>query len=273
LLLSTGLNTYPYAAAVAISGLPSGVSFTLDRPSVFVGGNVVATFAAQAAVPAGAYAVTITATGQAGVGTSSRSQILQLEVLAAGSTTVTGRVLHADDASPFVGARIRLAGVQAFTDATGTYRFVSPPVLGDQVLLVDGNTANTPTEEFPSGIAMPVMIVGGQDNKVLTSYIQKVDPTKFTNVVPGAAATVTNPDIPNFSLNIPQGATLIGWDGQPITKINVRQVPNRSPADQANPGRDQHPQRLSLLLLPRRRSEPDAADPGDDGERRRRVAW
>jgi YD repeat-containing protein len=69
------------------------------------------------------------------------------------------------------------------------------------------------------------MIVAGQDNKVLTCFIGVVDPTKFTSVVPGAAATVTSADIPNFSLNIPQGATLFGLDGQPVTKINVRQVP------------------------------------------------
>lgn len=52
------------------------------------------------------------------------------------------RIFHADDGAPFVGARVRLGGVAVFTDESGTYRFISPPVLGDQVLLIDGNTNN-----------------------------------------------------------------------------------------------------------------------------------
>jgi RHS repeat-associated protein len=197
---------------------------------VFLNGDVIATFATQAQVPAGTYPITFSATGQARLGAVTVTKTLSLTVLAAGATTVTGRVLHADDGAPFVGARIRLGAESVFTDETGTYRFVSPALAGDQVLLIDGNFANSPTAEYPSGIAMPVMIVAGQDNKVLTSFIQAVDPTKFTTVTPGAAASVTNADLPNFSLNIPAGATLVGWDGTPITKINVRTVtPDRLP--------------------------------------------
>jgi RHS repeat-associated protein len=224
-LVSTGLNPYPYSATVNVTGLPAGIAVTLDRPGVFLSGDVVATFTVQAQVAPGTYTVTVSATGQERLGPVTVTKTLALTVLAAGATTVTGRVLHADDGSPFVGARVRLGTASVFTDETGTYRFVSPSLLGDQVLLIDGNVLNSPTVEYPSGIPMPVMIVAGQDNKVLTSFIQAVDPTLFTAIVPGAAATVTNPNIPNYALNIPAGATLIGWDGTPITQVSVRQVP------------------------------------------------
>ena len=36
---------------------------------------------------------------------------------------------------------------------------------------------------------------------------------------------VTNPDLPNYALNIPAGATLFGWDGTPIERVSVRAVP------------------------------------------------
>jgi len=224
-LSSTGLNPYPYAAAITLSGLPAGVTVALDRTTVALGQDAIATFSASAGAAAGTFNITVTATGAAGVTTQVRTKTLPVEVIAAGATTVTGRVVHADDDKPFVGARIRLGSAQAFTDETGTYRFVNPPMLGDQVLLIDGNTNNTAQFEYPSGIAMPVMIVAGQDNKVLTSFVGRVDSTRFTAIVPGQAASVTDADIPNFSLNIPAGVTITGWDGQPVTKINVRKVP------------------------------------------------
>jgi RHS repeat-associated protein len=223
-LASTGLNPYPYAANVVISGLPAGVTATLDRATVALNQDAVVTFSAAAGAASGAFTITLTASGASGVTTQTVTKTLGIEVLTAGGTTVTGRVLHADDGAPFVGARIRLGGTHVFTDESGTYRLNNPPVLGDQVLLIDGNTNNTAQFEFPSGIAMPVMILAGQDNKVITSHIGRVDATKFTNVVPGQAASVTEADIPNFSLNIQPGQTIIGWDGQPVTKINVRKV-------------------------------------------------
>ena len=236
-LSSTGLNPYPYAASVAISGLPAGVTATLDRVTVALNQDAILTLSAAAGAGSGAFNITITATGASGVTTQVVTKTLSLQVLAAGSTTITGRVIHADDGAPFVGARVRLGTTQAFTDETGTYRFANPPVLGDQVLLIDGNTNNSAQFDYPSGIAMPVMILAGQDNKVLTSFIGRVDTSKFTSIVPGQAAAVTDPEIPNFSLNIPAGATIIGWDGQPVTKINVRKVPvDRLPIRPIPPG-------------------------------------
>ncbi|MEK7816761.1 MAG: DUF6531 domain-containing protein, partial [Actinomycetota bacterium] len=61
---------------------------------------------------------------------------------------------------------------------------------------------------------------------VLTSYVRGIDPTKFTQVSPGAEPHVTSSDIPNYELRIPQGAVLYSnIDGTPITKINVKVVP------------------------------------------------
>ncbi|WP_211357694.1 RHS repeat-associated core domain-containing protein [Denitratisoma oestradiolicum] len=147
-----------------------------------------------------------------------------MTVLDASATTVSGRVLHAEDDRPFVGARLRLGGQETYTDETGYYRFLNPPVLGDQVILIDGHTANTVALRYPSAIAMPVMIQAGRDNLALTSYLQAVDAAKAVTIVPGQGTSVMMADLPNYSLNIPQGAILYGWDGTPITQINVRTV-------------------------------------------------
>lgn len=229
-LESRGLTLYAYAAQVSVAGLPAGVTAQLERASVYAGGDTSLVISVPAGAQSGTYNLTVTATGQTETGSATHAKPLTLEILAAGATTVSGRVIHAEDDSPFVGAQIRLGTQAVLTDASGYYRFVSPDVLGDQVIKIDGHTAATATTAYPSAIAMPVMIVAGKDNVALTSYIQAVDTSKYTTIIPGAQASVTNPDIPNYSLNIPAGAVLYGWDGTPVTKVNVRTVaPDRLP--------------------------------------------
>ena len=224
-LESLGLSPYAHGVALGIGGLPAGISVRLEPAQLSAASDVIATFTADGSVAPGDYALSVSGTGPLDIGSAVRSKPLTLTVLAADATTVSGRVLHADDDTPFVGARIRLGTQHAFTDETGLYRFVNPTLLGDQVVLIDGHTNNTATTAYPSAIPMPVMIIAGGDNKVLTSYIQAIDAGKYTTIVPGEATSITNPDIPDYALNIPQGAVLMGWDGTPITKVSVRTVP------------------------------------------------
>lgn len=223
-LVSKGLSPYAHAAQVSVAGLPAGVTAKLERASVYVNGDTSLVIDVAAGAPSGTFSLTVTATGQTETGPMSVSKPLALEILSAGATTVSGRVMHAEDDSPFVGARIRLGEQTVFTDASGYYRFVSPTVLGDQVIKIDGHTAAGNGVEYPSAIAMPVMIETGKNNVTLTSYIQAVDISKYQTIVPGEKTDVRMEEIPNYSLNIPQGAILYGWDGTPVTKINVRTV-------------------------------------------------
>lgn len=223
-LVSSGLTPYAHAAQVSVSGLPAGVTAQLERASVYLNGETSLVINVPSGAPSGTYNLNVTATGPTETTPAIRSKTLALEILASGATTVSGRVMHAEDDAPFVGARIRLGDQAVFTDASGYYRFVSPTVLGDQVIKIDGHTAAGNGLEYPSAIAMPVMIEAGKDNVVLNSYIQAVDSSKYTTIVPGQKATVTVDELPGYSLNIPQGATLYGWDGTPVTKVNVRTV-------------------------------------------------
>lgn len=222
---SRGLLPYAYAATLSIAGLPAGITAKFERPTVFANGESGLQLTVPAGFAAGTYPITVQATGATELGNVTRGKTLSVEVLAAGMTSVSGRVLYAGDDQPFVGARIRLGTQETFTDASGYYRFLAPTVLGSQIVLIDGHTANTETTRYASAIAMPVLITAGQDNLVLTSYMSPVDATKQVTIVPGTQASVTMPDLPNYSLNIPAGATLFGWDGTPVTQINVRTIP------------------------------------------------
>ena len=222
---SRGLLPYAYAATLSIAGLPAGITARFERPTVFANGESGLQLTVPAGFAAGTYQITVQASGATELGNVTRGKTLTVEVLAAGTTSVSGRVLHANDDQPFVGARIRLGTQETFTDASGYYRFLAPTVLGSQIVLIDGHTANTATTRYASAIAMPVQITAGLDNLVLTSYMSPVDVTKQVTIVPGTQAAVTMPDLPNYSLNIPAGATLYGWDGTPVTQINVRTIP------------------------------------------------
>ncbi|WP_310452626.1 RHS repeat-associated core domain-containing protein, partial [Sulfuritalea sp.] len=222
---SRGLLPYAYAATLSVAGLPAGITAKFERPTVFANGESGLQLTVPAGFAAGTYPITVQATGATELGNVTRGKTLNVEVLAAGTTSVSGRVLHAGDDQPFVGARIRLGMQETQTDASGYYRFLAPTVLGSQIVLIDGHTANTETTRYASAIAMPVQITAGQDNLVLTSYMSPVDATKQVTIVPGTQASVTMPDLPNYSLNIPAGATLYGWDGTPVTQINVRTIP------------------------------------------------
>lgn len=224
-LVSTGLSSYAQNVNLSVTGLPSGVTYQVSQALLYLNHDVILTFVTNGATAAGTYPVTIQGAGPVDLNTVSRSKPLSLQILAAGTTSVSGRVLHAEDDSPFINARVRLGGQATFTDSTGYYRLVNPAVAGDQVLLIDGATNNTAQLNYPASIAMPVMILAGQDNLALTSYIQAVDTSKYTTIVPGSEAHVTVPEIPNYELHIPAGAVLMGWNGTPITKVNVRTVP------------------------------------------------
>ncbi|HWO56270.1 MAG TPA: IPT/TIG domain-containing protein, partial [bacterium] len=223
-LTSTGLRPYQQLIDLTVTGLPAGLEAAFNQARLSRLQPVLLTLKTTAAVAAGSYPVTVTARGLSDGRQVTRNQTFTLEVLAAGTTTLSGRVVHASDDRPFVGAIVRLGTETAVTNEAGQYRFINPILRGDQVILIDGHTNNTPAIEFPSSIVLPVHIAEGQDNVALTSFLQGIDTTSFTQITPGAAATVTTPEIPNFALKIPQGATLIGWDGQPIDKINVRTV-------------------------------------------------
>ena len=47
----------------------------------------------------------------------------------------------------------------------------------------------------------------------------------MTLLDPSHEVVVTDPDIPDFEIRIPAGVQIIGWDGQPNTKVSVTAVP------------------------------------------------
>ena len=229
-LQSLGLSEYRQPIQLSADNLPSRLtaaftegSLTLRRPATMI-------LTADPSATPGDYTVTLTATGREGRTETTRTTEIQLTLLAPDVTTVVGRILRGDDDLPIPGVRVQLGEHFATTDAAGFYQFIDPAVSGDQVILIDGDTANSESIHYPSRIPMPVMILPGTENRVLTSFLSPVDANRRFPITPGEAAEVTFAELPNYGLHIPEGVRLIGWDGTPITEINVRTAsPDRLP--------------------------------------------
>lgn len=219
---STGPNALTGFVNVSLSGLPAGVTVTMSPPQATVN-TVTTALLNTTAAAAGNYSLTVTGTASIDGTTTSRTVTAVLTVLPAGTSTLSGRVLASKDESPLATVTIKLGTNTVLTDAGGNFLMANVPV-GPQIVFVDGATASSPAATYPI-VPVPVTIVGGQDNVLPWPVFLHEVSTNFTPIAPSVDTIVTDPSLPNFALRIPAGVTIIGWDGQPNTRISVAAVP------------------------------------------------
>ena len=105
------------------------------------------------------------------------------------------------------------------TDASGNFVFTNPPT-GSQVLLIDG-----PSALYPADMPVQMTIQPGVANVVpYQVYLHEVSQNYFP-ITPGAQTVISPPEIPDLTMIIPAGTTIMGWDGQPNTKVSITPVP------------------------------------------------
>ncbi|MEQ1794758.1 MAG: PKD domain-containing protein [Nitrospira sp.] len=213
-----GPNPVTGFVSLAATGLPAGMSGAFT-PTQIAGGQVATLTLNSGAAPTGLATITISATAVIDGQTIIRQSPLQINVLAAGTTTLAGRILATKDDAPIPGARVKLGALSALTDASGNFLFSTVPT-GPQVLLIDG-----PSALYPGDLPVPVTITPNIANILsYPVYLHEVSLNYFP-LVPGQATVVQPPDIPDFSMIIPAGTTIMGWDGQPNVKVSVTRVP------------------------------------------------
>ena len=108
---------------------------------------------------------------------------------------------------------------RVFTDASGNFLFTNPPT-GQQVVLVDG-----PSALYPGSLPVQATIQPGVANVLpYPVFLHEVGQNYFP-IAQGGQTIVAPSDIPGFSMMIPSGTTITGWDGQPNVKVSVIPVP------------------------------------------------
>lgn len=217
-VINNGQNPVTGFVSLAATGLPTGMSGSFT-PSQIAGGQVATLTLNSGTAPTGLTTITVSATAVIDGQTIVRQSPLQVNVLAAGTSTLAGRILASKDDAPLSGAVVKLGALSATTDASGNFLLTTVPN-GPQVLLIDG-----PSDAYPKDLPVPVTITANQANTLsYPVYLHEVSQEYFP-LIPGQATVVQPPDIPDFSLIIPAGTTIMGWDNQPNTKVSVTRVP------------------------------------------------
>ena len=226
---SIGPDLFSGLVDLSVSGYPFGANFSFNPRSATLNTGSILTITTSASTPAGESDITITGMATIDGIKVSRSVIVKLRVLAVGATTLKGKIFRSKESDPLPGVKVSIGSLITNTDQSGVFFFEDPPI-GDQIILIDGTPASTPTKAYPV-IPIPVTIATGESNELgYTLYLQEQDIRNVTPIDPTKTTIVTDPEIPDYQMVIPQGVRIIGWDGQPNTQVSViTTTPDRIP--------------------------------------------
>jgi RHS repeat-associated protein len=220
---NAGPSSFTGFVNLNVSGLPTGVTASFNPSQATVSQPSTLILTSTASATPGTYPLLITGSGSIDGGVVQRIAQAQLTILQAGTSTLSGRVLAAKDSVPIPGVTVKLNSQTTTTDAGGNFVMQNVPA-GPQIVFIDGETASNAQVLYPI-VPVPVTIVAGQDNHLpWAAYLHEMS-RNYTPINPSQETVVTDPTVPNFELRIPAGAQIIGWDGQPNTRVSVSVVP------------------------------------------------
>jgi RHS repeat-associated protein len=224
-------SSFSQLIRLSVSGLPAGVSASFE-PEQITGGatSTLKLNLANANLAAGNYPFTISGSALVDGSDMIRNAAGSLTVVAAGQTTLSGRVMSTDN-EPVIGATVSLDGKTATTDAAGGFLLVGIIAGTDRPLMVDGRTASAPNRTYPI-ILEPATIAANQANiNPYIFYLPPIDTQYEVTVIPNQNTVVSTPRLPGIKAVIPAGANLRNRDGSPVTRVSITPVPiDRTPA-------------------------------------------
>jgi RHS repeat-associated protein len=231
LFLTSPSTTFSQLVSLTATGLPQGASAQFNPQQITAGALSTLSVRLSGTNPGpGSYSFTIRGSGLVNGTELVRTANASLTVLAAGQTTLSGRVLSTED-EPIMGATVSVDGKTATTDAAGAFLLSGVTAGIDRPLMVDGRTASAPNRTYPL-IIEPATIVAGQANVVpYTFYLPAIDTQFEVDVVPGQTTVATNPRVPGLQMTIPPEAHLRNRDGSPVARVSITPLAiDRTPA-------------------------------------------
>jgi RHS repeat-associated protein len=222
--------SFTQLARLTATGLPAGVVATFEPSQITAGASSTLTLNLAAAnLAVGSYVFDINAAADIDGNETTRTAPANLSVIAAGQTTLSGRVLSTEH-EPIIGATISLDGHSATTDAAGAFLLTGVTAGVNRPVMIDGRTASSPNRTYPV-LAEPTTIVAGEANAVpYVFYLPPIDVENEVIIAPAQTTVVTTPGVPGLQLTVPAGANLRNRDNTPVTRVSITPVPiDRTP--------------------------------------------
>ncbi|HYY99676.1 MAG TPA: DUF6531 domain-containing protein, partial [Pyrinomonadaceae bacterium] len=213
--------SFTQMAALTAEGLPQGVAAVFEPEQITSGASSTLSVAlGSSGLAPGSYPFTVRAVAEADGRELSKTATATLNVLAAGQTTLSGRVLSTES-EPIMGATVSLDGRTATTDAAGSFILSGVTAGQNRPLMIDGRTASAPNRTYPV-ILEPANVVAGQANVIpYVYYLPPIDTQYEVQVVPGQNTNAGNPGVPGLQMTIPAGANLRNRDGSPVARVSI----------------------------------------------------
>ena len=229
--LTSPSTTFSQLVSLTATGLPQGATAEFKPQQITAGALSTLSVKLSGTNPGpGSYSFTIRGSGLVNGSELVRTVNASLTVLAAGQTTLSGRVLSTED-EPIMGATVSLDGKSATTDAAGAFLLSGVAAGAARPVMVDGRTASAPNRTYPL-IIEPAAIAAGQANTVpYTFFLPAIDTQFEVDVVPGQTTVTSNPRVPGLRMSIPSDAHLRNRDGSPVARVSITPLAiDRTPA-------------------------------------------
>src|SRR5205823_953879 len=110
----SGTSGFTNLATLSVTGMPSGAAAAFSSATLTAGQSAFLTIVTNGTTPAAIYPLIVTATGLVNGVQTTRSATVNMQVLGAGTTTLSGQVLN-EDAKPVKGAVVKLGSLQVPT--------------------------------------------------------------------------------------------------------------------------------------------------------------
>ncbi|HVR98867.1 MAG TPA: IPT/TIG domain-containing protein, partial [Thermoanaerobaculia bacterium] len=207
----------------SVSGLPAGMTASLDPPHLAAGQTAILTLQAAPNAPTGSATLTLSMTATIDGVAETQQTAVGLNIRPV-TTSFVGRIVASDSReTPLAGATVELEGTdgnghatgcigETLTDAAGNFAFTDLPAAcaGPQIVNFNGLTTTSPPGVYASVYKLFTLVSGQAVTPPALVHLPRIDngDTVMVRQNHPTAQTFTFPSIPDLTIVVPPGAIL-----------------------------------------------------------------
>ncbi len=229
--LTSPQTTFTQLVSLTMTGLPSGAAATFSPAQITAGAKSTLKIKLTPSLSPTSYSFTVQGKTQIDGSETTRTVGGSFSVMAAGSTTLAGRVLSTEGVA-IPNATVSAPApsgpdVTATTDGAGNFLLIGLQAGPKRPIFIQ-----PPQGSVYPAIKEPADVAQGQANTVpYIFYLPAIEPLN-TPINPNGPTDVTNAKVPNLKMTIPQGVRLrVLGSSADVTHVSITTVPvDRTPA-------------------------------------------